>query len=246
MALNANTDPLDTKAVYGNDIDAMEFEDFKASIHNIERETSAVYNDLCTQETHNIKPTTTRPHPETSLEDRLCNIEALLKEAEATRQREYTQTTKKLISVTKANLLDIEARHGDDIEASELDALRASLDYATFNTNLIYMSPHTKKINIYTYILEDLRDRISVRIFATKRLLTELVSPIQIQNLPQELAYKGYIKRSRKLTQEAYFDILDIEANYRKDILPTELEDIRTSLHNINASSLQSTVTCAH
>ena len=40
LALNANTDPLDTKAAYGNDINAIEFEDFKASVHNIERETS--------------------------------------------------------------------------------------------------------------------------------------------------------------------------------------------------------------
>ena len=97
---------------------------------------------------------------------------------------------------------------------------------------MIYMSPHTKKMN-FTYILEDLKYRISVRIFATKKLLTELVSPIQIQNLPQELAYEGYIKRSRDLTQEAKLDILDIEAKYRKDIPSTELEDFRTSLHNM-------------
>ena len=53
----------------------------------------------------------------------------------------------------------------------------------------------------------------------------------------QELAYEGYIKRSRELTQEANLDILDIEANYRKDIPSTELEDFRTSLHNIKCET---------
>ena len=169
LTLDANTDLLDTKAIYGNDIDGMEFEDFKASIHNIERETSAVYNGLRTQETHNIKTLQmcrcTRPHPETSLEGRLGNIEALLKEAEivaeTARQREYAERTKRLISEAKTNLLDIEARHGNDIETFELDALRASLDYATFNTNMIFIAPYGKKINVYKYELPDLRSRIS-------------------------------------------------------------------------------------
>ena len=56
---------------------------------------------------------------------------------EEAEQREYAQETRRLISDAKTNLLDIEVRHGDDIETCELDALRASLDYATFNTNMI-------------------------------------------------------------------------------------------------------------
>ena len=147
---NANTDLLDIEAV--KDINATELEDFKASIYNIERKTSAVYNDLCTREAHNIRPMTILAYPETSLEDRLCNIEALLKEAETfqdtARQHEYTQRTKKLISEAKTNLLAIKARHGDDIETIELDALRASLDYATFNTNMIFMAPYKKNYEL--------------------------------------------------------------------------------------------------
>ena len=50
MTLDANTDLLDIEDVYGNNIDATELEDFKASIYNIERETFAAYNDLCTRE----------------------------------------------------------------------------------------------------------------------------------------------------------------------------------------------------
>ena len=42
LELDGNTDPIDTKTVYRNDIDAIEFKDFKASILNIEHETSAV------------------------------------------------------------------------------------------------------------------------------------------------------------------------------------------------------------
>ena len=33
--------------------------------------------------------------------------------------------------------MDIETRHWDDIETIELNTLRASLDYTTFNTNMI-------------------------------------------------------------------------------------------------------------
>ena len=40
-------------------------------------------------------------------------------------------------------------------------------------------------------------------------------------------------QEERKLTQEAILGILDIDANYRKDIPPTELEDFKTSLQNI-------------
>ena len=55
-----------------------------------------------------------------------------------------------------------------------------------------------------------------------------MTSPIQ--NPIQEHIHREYIKRIQELTQEANLDILDIEANYRKDILPTELEDFKTSL----------------
>ena len=57
LELDGNTDPLDTKAVYGNDTDAIELKDFKTSILNIEHKTSAIYNNMCTQEAHNIVPT---------------------------------------------------------------------------------------------------------------------------------------------------------------------------------------------
>ena len=189
LEVDAKTDPLDTKAAYGNDIETMKIKDFKASVHNIEHETSIAYNKLSAQEAHSIKPKPTRPHPETSLEDRLYYIEALLEETEVVageaRQREYALRTERLISEAKTNLLAIEARHGDDIKTLELDALRASLDYATFNTNMVFMAPYDKKLDIYRYELPDLRIRISDRIYITRDLLTKMTSPIQIQNLPQ-------------------------------------------------------------
>ena len=64
--------------------------------------------------------------------------------------------------------MDIEARHGDDIKTIELDTLRASLDYATFNTNMIFMAPYKKKLDVYNYKLPDLRSRIRNRIHITK------------------------------------------------------------------------------
>ena len=103
---------------------------------------------------------------------------------------------------------------------------------------MILMAPYGKKLDIYTYELPDLRIRISERIYITRDLLTKVTSPIQIQNLPQELAYEGYIKKSCKLTQEAMIDILDIETNHREDISPTELENFKTSLHKTSRETL--------
>ena len=120
----------------------------------------------------------------------------------------------------------------------ELDALRASLDYATFHNEMILMAPYGKKLDIYTYELPDLRIRISERIYITGDLLTRMTSPIQIQNLPQELAYEDDIRKSRELTQEAMIDILDIKTNHREDISPTELENFKTSLHNTSRETL--------
>ena len=73
-----------------------------------------------------------------------------------------------LISAARTNFLDIEARHGDDSETNELDALRTSLDHATFNTNMIFMAPYTKKLDVHRYELPDLGSRIHNRIHITK------------------------------------------------------------------------------
>ena len=156
LDLYGNTDPLDTETNYKDDTNAIEFKDLKASIFNIEHETSAVYmQSTRTQEALNIestKPRIIRPHPETSIDDKLNNIEARLKKMETAKeeaeQREYAQKTRRLISELKSNLLDIEAKHRDDIETCELDALRAALDYATFNTNMIYMSHQKDELHI--------------------------------------------------------------------------------------------------
>ena len=84
-------------------------------------------------------------------QEKIRNIEALLKEAETlqdtARQREYTQRITELISEAKNNFLAIEARHGDDIGTTELDTLWALLDYASLK-NPIYiniMAPYKKK-----------------------------------------------------------------------------------------------------
>ena len=130
-----------------------------------------------------------------------------------------------------AKLLDISTRHRDDIKNFDLDALKDSLDYTAFNTNMILASRLTKKLNMYTYVLGDLKKRITDRIFQAK-YLTDFVPPL-LGVLALEFVCEGYIKRSRELTQEVYLDILDIEAKYRKDIPSAELEDLRTSMHNI-------------
>ena len=240
LALDVNTDPSETKPTYGSGANTMEFKDLKASIQNIEHKTFIIHFDLCKQEAQ-LHPLELRP--ETNLEDRLCNINALLREAEleveAAQQHEFALRSRKLISEARTNLRDIKTRHEDDIETFELDALWTSLDYAKFNTHMLIMAPYDKRLDIYTYELPDLKSRISDRIYITRDLLdAKLTSPIQIQNLPQELAYDGYIERSLELIREANVDILDIETNHRKDIPPTELENFKTSLHNIKRETL--------
>ena len=108
LDLYGNTDPLDTKASYEDDTNAMEFKDLKASIFNIEHETSAVYmQSTRTQETLNIestKPWIIRPHPETSIDDKLNNIEARLKKMETAKeeagQHEYAKKTRRQKTIT--------------------------------------------------------------------------------------------------------------------------------------------------
>ena len=39
------------------------------------------------------------------------------------------------------------------------------------------------------------------------------------------------------MTQEVYTDILDIEVNHRKDIVLSELKDLKTDLHNIECET---------
>ena len=85
--IEENTEHLETKPVYGGDVNAMEFKYLKDSILNLEREAFIVYTNLCTQEAHNTRPATTQLHPlelwtESNQEDRLHNINALLKGAE--------------------------------------------------------------------------------------------------------------------------------------------------------------------
>ena len=101
LDLYGNTDPLDTEVSHENDTDAMELKDLKASIFNIEHETSTVYmQSTRTQEKVNIQsnlPRIIQPHPETSMEDKLDNIETSLKKMETAKeeakQREYAQKT---------------------------------------------------------------------------------------------------------------------------------------------------------
>ena len=90
-----------------------------------------------------------------NLKNKLGHIEALIKEAETlqdtSRQRECIPRIKELISEAKTNLLDVETKHGDNPETLELGCLWASLDHATFNTNMMFMAPYKEKLDIYRY-----------------------------------------------------------------------------------------------
>ena len=118
LELEGNTEHLETKPVYKGDVNAMEFKHLKDSILNLEREAFIAYTNLRTQEAHNTRPATTQLHPlelrnESNQEDRLHNINALLKgaeiEAEAAQQHKQALRSGGLISDARTSLLDFEA-----------------------------------------------------------------------------------------------------------------------------------------
>ena len=133
-----DTGPLDIRNIYESNTDTMKFKDFKNYVYHIEHEALAAYNKLCRQDTKNTRPTLDIIHLETSLEDRLHNIETILTDTETSRgvaqQRGYIKRTNKLIEEVKTTLLDIEATHGFDI------ALWDSLHHAIYNLDMILTS----------------------------------------------------------------------------------------------------------
>ena len=178
-------------ARHKEDIETAEFNNFKTSLTNIIHRKVETFADLHAQimegitrdqdiDTIEIRPRSRINNmaelPE--LKHMICQIEALIQKAETlqdpTRQHEYTQKINKLISESKTNLLDFEARLGNNIETLELDVFWTSLVYATFYTNLIFMAPYKEKLYIYRYELPDLRSRIHNRIHITKQLLTDM------------------------------------------------------------------------
>ena len=78
----------------------------------------------------------------TDTKHRIDQIGVFIQEAEAildpSQQREYTTKINKIISETKTDLLDIEARFGNNIE---LNVSWTLLAYATFSTKLIFTAP---------------------------------------------------------------------------------------------------------
>ena len=54
-----------------------------------------------------------------------------------------------------------------------------------------------------------------------------------IQTLAQEIAYEGNLTRVREMTLDVITDLLDITADYVVDIDPTELENFRANLQDI-------------
>ena len=74
-------------------------------------------------------------------QEKIRNIEALLKEAETlqdtAQQREYTKRITGLILEARTNLL---AKFWDDTGTIEYDALWASLDYAALNNTILTQS----------------------------------------------------------------------------------------------------------
>ena len=111
----------------------------------------------------------------------------------------------------------------------------APLDFAAFNTNMVFMELYTKKLDTYKFELPDLLNRIFNRVHITEQCLVAMVSPIQSPF--QAYTHGEYVKRIKELALEANTDILDIEANHRNDTTYREylkeIQNFKTSLHNI-------------
>ena len=110
----------------------------------------------------------------------------------------------------------------------------APLDFAAFNTNMVFMELYTKKLDTYKFELPDLLNRIFNRVHITEQCLVAMVSPIQSPF--QAYTHGEYVKRIKELAWEANTDILDIKANHRNDTpyreYLKEIQNFKTSLHN--------------
>ena len=79
--------------------------------------------------------------------------------------------------------------------------------------------------------LNTLRSRLRARIHTARTLLTEMAPPIQ--TLAQEIAYEGNLTRVREMTLDVTTDLLDIDVDYVDNIDPTELENWKADLKDI-------------
>ena len=125
----------------------------------------------------------------TPFKDRICHIKNVLQKVAAsqdtTQRGDYAQQINKYRSQAETILLEFQTKHKDDITTKETDALWAPLDYTAFNTNMIFMEPYTKKLNI-KYELKDLMNRISERIYITKQCLATMTSGEHRQDHPPQ------------------------------------------------------------
>ena len=90
---------------------------------------------------------------------------------------EQIEKINELTSEANTNLIDNEAEHGNDIEATEL---------ATFRTTLTNIEGKTS-----THLLANLKSVLQGRIYTIEVLLATMTKPIQ--SLAQKLEYAEYI-----------------------------------------------------
>ena len=114
-----------------------------------------------------------------------------------------------MISEARTDLSNIEANFGGNIE---LDVSWTLLAYATFSTKLIFTAPYKDRQEIYRYELPDLESRIHNRIVITKKLLSDIASPVQ--STVQEHIYRECLKRIEELTTQATQDLQDIRTKH--------------------------------
>ena len=146
---------------------------------------------------------------------KIYHIGALILDAEAepdqSLQRDYTTEINKVISETKTNLSEMEARFCNNIK---LDASWIFLTYATFLTKLISTTPYKDKLETRKYELSDIENRIHDRITITRKLLSDMASPVV--STVQEHIYRECLQRVEELIVQAYKDLQDVETKYER------------------------------
>ena len=171
------------------------------------------------------------------LKDRFCSIEALLGEIETplgtAQEFEHVGYIQEIAKLTQKNS-DINAKHGDDIKDTELEALRVRLTNIKRRENKNWTWNAEKITNLVnkdsTTPLAELKTGLLRKTRSMKSLLDDTTMP---QATAQDHEHKRHIRGVNNLTMEAGPKLFNIEAKHRGHITTEELNILKTSLTDV-------------
>ena len=173
------------------------------------------------------------------MEDKIRSIEALLGKiatCQATAQEyEHDWYTQEVAKLTQ-EVLDIAARHEDDIKKPQLDAFRARLTNIKYWVSESLNATHARRAGKLTRLCNEdsttppaeLKTSLQGKIRGIQMLLGDTT----MLRATAQIECSSYIQRINNLTLEATAK-LQVLARHKEDIGTTEFNNLKTSLTNI-------------